>query len=31
VTTGVYEFTAVHESDNWRISRWIAHVDSPLD
>jgi SnoaL-like domain len=31
VTTGVYEFTAVNDGDNWRISRWIAHVDSPLD
>jgi SnoaL-like domain len=31
VTTGVYEFTAVNEGDIWRISRWIAHVDSPLD
>jgi hypothetical protein len=31
VTTGVYEFTAANEGDNWRISRWIAHVDSPLD
>jgi SnoaL-like domain len=31
VTTGVYEFAAVNDSDNWKISRWIAHVDSPLD
>jgi SnoaL-like domain len=31
VTTGVYEFTAVNDDNNWRISRWIAHVDSPLD
>jgi SnoaL-like domain len=31
VTTGVYEFTAANEGDNWKISRWIAHVDSPLD
>ena len=31
VATGVYEFTAVNEGGNWRISRWIAHIDNPLD
>jgi SnoaL-like domain len=31
VTTGVYEFTAVNEGGNWRIGRWIAHLDSPFD
>ena len=31
ITTGVYEFTAVNDGNNWKFSRWIAHLDSPLD
>jgi len=31
VATGVYEFTAVHEGNQWKFSRWIARLDNPLD
>lgn len=31
VGMGNYEFTAVKEGQNWRISRWIAHLDNALD
>ena len=31
VATGVYEFTAVNEGNQWKFSRWIAHLDNPLD
>ncbi len=31
VTTGLYEFTAVNEGNQWKFSRWVAHLDNPLD
>ena len=31
VTTGLYEFTSTKVDDEWRLSEWIARVDSPMD
>lgn len=28
VTTGIYEFTAIQQEDNWKLSHWVVKLDS---
>ncbi|MHC5718801.1 MAG: hypothetical protein ACYTX0_43740, partial [Nostoc sp.] len=31
VTTGVYEFTAVKQANEWKLNYWVVKLDSSLN